>query len=83
MPTGKNTCFLCQSILNYIQQTVTDPKTEGKIRIAMEESCLIIPKSFEEQCKQFIDQYADAFISLFAQEVDPSIVNIKKQLIKQ
>ncbi|XP_008187613.1 uncharacterized protein LOC100169068 isoform X1 [Acyrthosiphon pisum] len=74
MPTDKTTCFLCQSILNYVQQVVTDPKSEAEIRTALEKSCLVVPSSFEQQCKQFVDQYGDAFISLIAQEVDPSII---------
>lgn len=77
MPTDKTTCFLCQSILNYVQQVVTDPKSEAEIRTALEKSCLVIPSSFEQQCKQFVDQYGDAFISLVAQEVDPSIVSVQ------
>ncbi|XP_060857107.1 prosaposin-like isoform X2 [Metopolophium dirhodum] len=74
MPTDKTTCFLCQSILNYVQQVVTDPKSEARIRTALEKSCFVVPSSFEPQCKQFVDQYGDAFISLIAQEVDPSII---------
>ncbi|XP_027843877.2 prosaposin isoform X2 [Aphis gossypii] len=74
MPTDKTTCFLCQSVLNYVQQVVTDPKSEAEIRSALEKSCLVVPSSFEQQCKQFVDQYGDAFISLVAQEVDPSII---------
>lgn len=75
MPADKTTCFLCQSVLNYVQQVVTDPKSEAEIRTALEKSCLVVPSSFEQQCKQFVDQYGDAFIALVAQEVDPSIVS--------
>lgn len=75
MPQDKTACFLCQSILNYIQQAVTNPKSEDEIREALEKSCAVVPKSFKEQCTQFIDQYADAFIALMAQEVDPSVVS--------
>ncbi|KAL4148278.1 hypothetical protein QTP88_002555 [Uroleucon formosanum] len=74
MPADKTTCFLCQSVLNYVQQVVTDPKSEAEIRTALEKSCLVVPSSFEQQCKQFVDQYGDAFIALVAQEVDPSII---------
>jgi len=66
---------MCQSILNYVQQVVTDPKSEAEIRKALENSCLVVPSSFKQQCIQFVDQYGDAFISLIAQEVDPSIVS--------
>lgn len=76
MPTEKTACFLCQSILNYVQEAVTDPKSEEEILNAMEMSCLVLPSSFKEQCKQFIDQYGDAFISLVVQAVDPSNVCI-------
>lgn len=76
MPTEKTVCFVCQSILNYIQQVVTDPKSESKIRSAMEKFCEVVPSSFRPQCVQFIDQYGDAFISLIAQEADPSIVSV-------
>lgn len=75
MPADKTVCFLCQSILNYVQQVVTDPKSESEIRTALEKSCSVVPSSFKDQCKQFVDQYGDAFISLVAQEVDPSIVS--------
>lgn len=76
MPKDKTICFLCQSVLNYVQQEVTDPKVETDIRAAVEKSCLVLPSSFEDQCKQFVDQYGDAFIALIAQEVDPSIVSV-------
>lgn len=75
MPTDNTVCFLCQSILNYIQQTVTDPSSEEEVRNALEKSCAVVPSSFKQQCIQFVDQYSDAFISLLAQEVDPSIVS--------
>lgn len=75
MPTEKTVCFLCESVLNYFQQEVTDPKSEVQIRNALEKSCLVLPSSYEDQCKQFVDQYGDAFISLIAQEVDPSVVS--------
>ena len=75
MPTDKTTCFLCQSILNYVQQVVSNPKSEAEIRTALEKSCFVVPRSFEQQCKQFVDQYGDVFISLIAQEVDPSSVS--------
>lgn len=76
MPKEKTTCFLCQSILHYVQQTITDPTSESEIRDALEESCTVLPSSFAPQCKQFIDQYSEAFISLVAQEIDPSIVSL-------
>lgn len=75
MPTDKTICFLCQSILNYVQQAVTDPSSEEEVRDALEKSCVIVPASFKQQCIQFVDQYSDAFISLIAQEVDPSTVS--------
>ncbi|VVC25407.1 Hypothetical protein CINCED_3A004152 [Cinara cedri] len=74
LPTDKTICFLCESILNYVQQEVTDPKSESEIRTALKKSCLVLPSLYEDQCKQFVDQYGDAFISLVAQEVDPSII---------
>eukprot|EP00102_Acyrthosiphon_pisum_P020690 XP_016657900.1 PREDICTED: prosaposin-like [Acyrthosiphon pisum] len=74
MPNDKTTCFLCQSILNYVQQVVTDPKSKADIRTSLEKSCFFVPLSFEQQCKQFINQYGDAFISLIVQEVDASII---------
>lgn len=79
MPKDNTVCFLCQSVLNYVQQELTDPKSEEDIRAALEKSCTIVPASFEQQCEQFVDQYGDAFISLIVQEVDPSIVSINSQ----
>lgn len=78
MTSDKTVCFLCESVLNYVQQVVTDPKSEEQIRTALEKSCAIVPSSFIQQCKQFVDQYGDAFIALLAQEVDPSIVSFHR-----
>ncbi|XP_050430702.1 prosaposin isoform X2 [Adelges cooleyi] len=74
MPKEKTTCFVCQSVLHYVQQVVTDPKSEAEIRSALESSCKVLPNSLTPECKQFVDQYGDAFISLVAQEVDPSVI---------
>jgi len=81
MPTEKIVCSLCQSVLNYVQQEVTDPKSENEIRSALEKSCMVIIPMLEEQCKQFVAQYSEAFISLIAQEVDPSVVSSLKIIL--
>jgi len=75
MPTDQTMCFLCQSILNYIQLVDLDPKSESDIHAALKKSCLVVPSTFEEQCKQFVHQYGDAFVSLVFQEFDLSVVS--------
>lgn len=70
---GKEACALCEYLLHYIQDTVTDPANEEKVKEALGKICKKLP-SIEGKCKEFIDAYGDAVVAILAQEIDPSQV---------
>ncbi|GLV43603.1 Saposin-related [Carabus blaptoides fortunei] len=67
-------CTFCEYFLHFIQQEITDPKTEDKIKQYVHGACERLPKTIREQCDSFVDMYGDAFVALLAQEIDPSQV---------
>lgn len=68
---GKEACALCEYLLHYIQDTVTDPANEEKVKEALGKICKKLP-SIEGKCEEFIDAYGDAVVAILAQEIDPS-----------
>jgi len=69
---NKEGCIFCQYFLHYVQQAITDPKTEAEIEKVVKEACNYLPASVEGQCREFVDTYGNAVIALLAQEMDPS-----------
>ncbi|XP_076766761.1 prosaposin [Xylocopa sonorina] len=71
---GTETCALCEYVLHYLQNVITDPKTEDKVKEALQKVCRKLPDSIEGQCTEFIDVYGDAVVAILVQEIDPSQV---------
>lgn len=71
---GKETCALCEYILHFIQEAITNPTTEEKVKTTLAKVCKKLPESISEQCTQFVDLYGDAIVAILAQEIDPSQV---------
>lgn len=71
---NKEGCIFCQYFLHYVQNAITDPKTEAEIEKVVKEACKHLPASVEGQCREFVDTYGNAVIALLAQEIDPSQV---------
>ncbi|XP_015590045.1 prosaposin [Cephus cinctus] len=71
---GKQTCALCEYFLHYVQEAITDPVTESKVKNIIGEICEKLPKSVHGECQQFVDTYGDAVVAILAQEIDPSQV---------
>ncbi|XP_072743485.1 uncharacterized protein Sap-r [Anoplolepis gracilipes] len=70
---GKEACALCEYLLHYIQDTVTNPTNEEKVKEVLEKICKKLP-SIEDTCQEFVDTYGDAVVAILAQEIDPSQV---------
>ncbi|XP_070518678.1 prosaposin [Cardiocondyla obscurior] len=71
---GTKTCALCEYLLHYIQDAMTNPVTEEKIKEFLEKVCTKIPSSVKGQCQEFINTYGDAVVAILVQEIDPSQV---------
>ncbi|XP_049804326.1 prosaposin [Schistocerca nitens] len=71
---NRQLCEFCELFLHYLQQVLTTPSTEAQIERAVKKACSELPKEFEDQCRDFVQNYGDAAIALLAQEIDPSQV---------
>lgn len=71
---SKEACEICELFLHFVQQQMTLPQSEEKIKTVVNSVCVKLPKNVATQCSSFIEVYGDAFISILAQEVDPSLV---------
>ncbi|XP_012259045.2 prosaposin [Athalia rosae] len=69
---NKATCALCEYILHYLQQVITNPATEDELKLEISKVCKKLPSSIGNECQQFIDVYGDALVAILAQEIDPS-----------
>ncbi|KAJ8674866.1 hypothetical protein QAD02_010652 [Eretmocerus hayati] len=69
---SKETCALCEYVLHFIQQALTDPKTEQDIKNIVNKVCNELPKSVRADCNQFVDTYGEALVAVLAQQIDPS-----------
>ncbi|KAJ8681335.1 hypothetical protein QAD02_017122 [Eretmocerus hayati] len=69
---GKETCALCEYVLHFIQQAITDPKAEQDVKNVINKVCNKLPKSVRADCNQFVDAYGEALVAVLAQEIDPS-----------
>lgn len=70
---GKEACALCEYLLHYIQQTLTNPTNAEEVKQALGKICKQLP-SIENKCQEFVDTYGDAVVAILAQEIDPSQV---------
>lgn len=71
---GTETCALCEYILHYVQNAITYPATEEKVKQVLGKVCKKLAEPLEEQCTEFVDLYGDAIIAILAQEIDPTQV---------
>jgi len=67
-------CVFCEYFLHYVQQAMTDPVTENKIKEIVDKACDRLPQTINGTCRQFVDTYGPAFIAILAQDIDPSTV---------
>uniref|UniRef100_A0A6B2EIA5 Putative saposin n=1 Tax=Phlebotomus kandelakii TaxID=1109342 RepID=A0A6B2EIA5_9DIPT len=67
-------CLLCEYVMHFLQDTISSPENEEKIKSEVNKVCSRIPHTFEPECHNFIDVYGDAIVALLVQDVDPSVV---------
>lgn len=72
--SGAKTCALCEYLLHYIQQAITNPTTEEEVKEVIGKVCNKLPESIRGECTEFIDTYGDAVVAILAQQIDPSQV---------
>lgn len=71
---GEEMCALCEYLLHFLQEEITDPMNERKVDKILGEVCRKLPEMIQNNCEDFIDTYGSALVAIFAQEFDPSKV---------
>ncbi|XP_055696691.1 prosaposin [Lutzomyia longipalpis] len=67
-------CLLCEYVMHFLQDTISSPDNEEKIKTEVNKVCGRIPHTFEAECHNFVDVYGDAIVALLVQDIDPSMV---------
>ncbi|XP_076227036.1 prosaposin isoform X2 [Nomia melanderi] len=67
-------CALCGYVLHQIQESLTNPVTEDKVKDVVESVCKRFPDAINRECQEFIETYGDAIVAILVQEIDPSTV---------
>lgn len=68
---GGKFCTICQYFLHFLQEEISNAKTEDEIKQVVGKTCDKFPSSVRPNCHAFIDLYGDAIIALLVQEIDP------------
>ncbi|XP_056632623.1 prosaposin isoform X1 [Diorhabda sublineata] len=71
---NKEVCAFCELFLHYVQNSITEPKTEEKIKEVIEKACNELPSTVNETCIEFVKDYEPALVAILVQEIDPSTV---------
>lgn len=71
---GSQACALCEYLLHYIQDTLSNPVTEEKVKETLEKLCKKVPSPIEGKCEEFVNTYGDAVVAILVQQIDPSQV---------
>lgn len=65
-------CTLCEYFMHFVQETLTLPANEEKIKNQLKTICSkSMPKTLEAECNDFVEMYSDAVVALLIQEIDP------------
>lgn len=57
-------CVICQTVMTQLEKELADKKNQKEIEDAIKGVCNAMPKSFNDECTKFIDNYATLIISL-------------------
>lgn len=67
-------CIICEFAMQYVDKIIGNQKTRDKIEKAVHGICNHLPKTVSKECNQFVDEYADALISVLSEDVSPKEV---------
>ncbi|GIY67635.1 prosaposin [Caerostris extrusa] len=67
-------CDLCKEAFNEVEKTLKDPAIKQKLKDSLDQVCNMLPKSFQDDCKNFVNQNVDALIDILEQELAPDSI---------
>jgi len=56
---------------------------QAEIQAALDKVCSLLPSEISKECRNFVDTYGPAIITLLAQELDPTMVCTSLGLCKE
>jgi len=63
-------CELCVLISDYLSAFLDDPNFDTSVDKLVEKICPLLPKDYNDECKNMIEDYGPYLLSLLAQETD-------------
>uniref|UniRef100_A0A8C6V6G8 Prosaposin n=1 Tax=Neogobius melanostomus TaxID=47308 RepID=A0A8C6V6G8_9GOBI len=70
-------CEVCKLAVNYVDGILEQNATEAQIEEAVKKVCNFLPKAYQTECDQLIEQYEPTLVQLLLQMMDPDFVCMK------
>merc|ERR1711970_1571068 len=67
-PGNDLTCSLCKTVMELLDQYLTDTDSEEAIADALKQICAALPSPLDAECDAMISEYADDIIELIVNE---------------
>eukprot|EP00090_Calanus_glacialis_P013136 TRINITY_DN21764_c0_g1_i1.p2 TRINITY_DN21764_c0_g1~~TRINITY_DN21764_c0_g1_i1.p2 ORF type:complete len:105 (-),score=34.13 TRINITY_DN21764_c0_g1_i1:56-370(-) len=67
-PRNDLTCSLCKTVMELLDQYITDTTNEEAIADALKEICALLPAPLDAECDAMISEYTDDIIELLVNE---------------
>merc|ERR1711936_271766 len=67
-PQNDLTCSLCKTVMELLDQYLTDTTNEQAIADALKEICALLPSPLDTECDAMISEYTDDIIDLLVNE---------------
>jgi len=78
--TSNSTCILCEYVMKILSNYIHQQSTEEEIEANLQKICNQIPSVLQNQCRDYIDNYSPAIISILLNEFNLSTVCHKLNL---
>ncbi|KAL0281348.1 UNVERIFIED_CONTAM: hypothetical protein PYX00_002360 [Menopon gallinae] len=77
------TCYLCEFVMDKIEEGLGDNRTEDDVRRVVSRVCSYMPKSIEQDCRNFVKKYRSYIIQMLEDNVDPKMVCQEMHMCKE
>jgi len=64
-------CGICETVVAYIDSTITQNATEAEIKAELEKACSYLPDTIKETCNSFVEENLATLIDLLMKELTP------------
>ncbi|KAJ0067716.1 hypothetical protein NL108_010016 [Boleophthalmus pectinirostris] len=67
-------CTLCVMVVKKLEALLPKNMTEDAIRSLLADVCALMPKSYEQQCEDFVDKYGDDIVEFLLSSAAPHTI---------